>query len=93
MIGHGEHVSPLHMLRHIGEVAECVNEVLHVSLGMGEEFARVKRLDLANDLFVLLNGVGKSLEVHAPLIGRHGGPAAGAKRLGGRLHGPVDIVG
>ena len=50
------------MLGHVGEVAESVDEVLHVAGRLTENLAGVERLDLGDDRLVLLDGVGEPLE-------------------------------
>jgi len=53
----------------VAKVANCVDEVLDVILGLRRDLAAVQRLDLSDDEFVLLDRVGEAREEYASFVG------------------------
>ena len=82
----------LHVERHVGEVAKRVDEILHIAHRLVENLPGIERLDLADDRLVLLDRVGQPVEQHPPLVRREPGPRRSGEGMGGRPHGPVDVL-
>ena len=76
----------------VAKVADRVDEVLDIILGLSRDLAAVKRLDLSDDELVLLNRVGEAHEEHASFVGGQPRPVGLVECLLCRHDGTLDIV-
>ena len=81
------------MLRHVGEIAERVDEVLHIPLCLRQNLAGVEGFNLADDRLVLLDGVSEAMQQGAAFVRRHLRPGRLCEGMRRGPHGPVDILG